>query len=833
MERTERLFDILGQIDPALIAAVDLNPIPQKKPAIRKWISTAACLCLCTLLGLTAWRVIPHLARGGDLEDQISATIESIYPDAKEIVVPGYHLEIEAAAGTAHKRTTGYLYDNFTVGERYYHVGNSGMSISSKLIGEALGTADAAYMAPSIESTEPMTYYRVRGIDDALAVAVIFDGEEDIYLFANQKYRPATLGELITAAYLTEYLTLGEVTVQCAVGEEVHTTTYQADTALTTEYLLRPLWDVAPVRVHNGSAALYPATDPILLNVKGRLGMFGYTGWQARLSYNGYLIVPLFGNSYIFPVSEAIRDDYLSALAEQTESETVTEPMPMRKGGSGTLTGPLCSAEIYDQLTVDGDLYECRTVYWGIEADRVGEELGQVKAGAAQTAPTATYYRLRGIDPEAGIAVRFPDCETYYSYFNLDFAPATLGELIEALDLHTNLRAGAPTLGYREATVTQTAAFSEADVALLLRHVFANTNAPAVQTNKIPRGLRLVEADVQIPLFSGTYDYSLYVGENGWLYVYLMNIPFVFDIGFERDQVALYAKDLILRDPNIKLSIEDAVKCPVDKTEWSIAPDQVRYSGLEWAGITYATAHETVDPATVLEVIEDAVAVGVDPVTRMLHHKDVTLYALSGYSPRHAVGVRFGETEEYCLYINRNYTAQMLGDFMAEHSLRQKGTLCDFRATVYGEDTSGSTIQRTGFFSDPLDVLFPAVDPMRAWDLLMGDPNAPHIALENYWDFTSNYHHTLYFTLRCEGIGDGEIDVILSKEGYLCFELKEYKTCQLYEIGQERAQAFLDYIMTDCLSTCSLRGGFVRVTADKTWLDTVTEQVNDRFRISQ
>ena len=33
MEQTERLFDILGQIDPALIAAVDLTP--KKKSAIR------------------------------------------------------------------------------------------------------------------------------------------------------------------------------------------------------------------------------------------------------------------------------------------------------------------------------------------------------------------------------------------------------------------------------------------------------------------------------------------------------------------------------------------------------------------------------------------------------------------------------------------------------------------------------------------------------------------------------------------------------------------------------------------------------------------------------
>ena len=834
MEKSERLFDILGQIDQELIAAVDLSPAPKKRTAVRKWLPTAACLCLCVLLGLTAWRVVPHLAAGDKPESPNAATAAGKYPDAAEIVVPGYHLESEAAAAIAAKQTTGYLYDNFTVGDRFYHVGNSSRSISPDLIGEALGTAEAAHMAPSSDATMPITYYRLLGIDDALAVAVIFEGEEDIYLYANQKYVPATLGDLITAAYLTEYLMLGEVTEQRAAGEEVHTTTYQADTALTTEYLLRPLWDVAPARVHNGSAALYPATDPILLNVKGRLGMFGYIGWNARLSYNGYLIVPLFGNSYIFPVSETIRDDYLSALAEQTESETTIEPMPRKTGGSGTLTGTLSSAEIYDQLTVNGDLYECRTVYWGIDADRVGEELGQVKAGAAKTAPMATYYRLKGISPEAGIAVRFPGEESYYSYFNLDFAPATLGELIEALDLHTNLRAGAPTLGYREATVTQKAAFSEADVGLLMQHVFANTDAPAVQTDKIPpKGLHLVKANVQIPLFSGAYDYKLYVDENGWLYVYLMNVSFVFDIGFGRDQVVLYAADLILRDPDIDLSIEDEVTRPVSKEDWENASVEIRYSGLEWQDITYATAHQAVAPAAIGEELGTAVAVGVDPNTEMLYHQDVTLYAVEGYSTRHAVGVRFGESEEYYLYVHRGYSSQMLGDLIEEYGIREKGTLSDFRATVYGEDTTGSTIQGTGYFTDPLDLYFPAVDPARVWELLMGDPNAPRTDTTEYWDYIRNHHSTLFFTLRCVGIGDGEIGIVLDKNGYLCFVTEEYTSCQVYEIGQERAEAFLDYIMTECLPTCELRGGVVLAPAGGTWLDNVTQQLTDRFRISQ
>jgi hypothetical protein len=247
--------------------------------------------------------------------------------------------------------------------------------------------------------------------------------------------------------------------------------------------------------------------------------------------------------------------------------------------------------------------------------------------------------------------------------------------------------------------------------------------------------------------------------------------------------------------------------------------------------MTYATAHEAVDPATVGEMIGNAVAVGIDPVTRMLYHKDVTLYAVDGYSRRHAVGVRFGEGEEYSLYVNRNYTAQKLGDFIAEYGLREKGTFCDFRSVIRGENTV-STIQGTGYFSDPLDVYLPAVDPERAWELLLGDLNAPKTTTTTHFIFSRDHKSTLTFTLRCEGLWDGEAEVILDKNGYLCFASTDYPwPCQVYEIGVERAEAFLSYVLTDCLASHEIRDGMVLVPYGGTRLDAVREQLAERFAV--
>ena len=827
MERTERLLDMLGQIDPDLIAAVDLTPAP-KRSAMRKWLPAAACLCLCALLGLTAWRTLPLLAP----KQEDLALTDTAYPDARNIVVPGNQTVLEAGGGLI-PDTTGKKYDHFTVGECTYTVANPTKSISPTLLGECLGTAEAAHRHPDNDSSMPVTYYRILDIDRELAVAVIFDGEEDIYVFRNPSYLPETLGALMEAASLSQYLTLAEVSEQRVDGEQVAITLYDADTALTEEHLLRPLWDTAPVCVYKNSSTLSPAKDPILLRVHGRLGMFGYAEWTAQLSYNGYLILPLLENYYIFPVTDAVRDGYLAALADKTAYNTSTEPMPMQRGG-GSLHGTVTSAEVYHQLTVDGAVYECRTTYWGMDAERVGEELGQVKAGASEFAPMAICYRLSGIAPEAGIAVRFDGEETYYPYFNLDYRPDTLGDLIEDLDLRTILRSGAPTLGYREATVTQTAEFSEANTELLWRHVLSDTDAPAVLTDKRPRGTHLVRVDVQIPLFSGFYDYSLYVSEDGLLYLYLMNISYVFDVDFGREQLGQYANDLILRYPDFELTVSDEVKRPAGERDWETAPDQVRFSGLEWEGTSYATAHESVDPAALGRELGSATAVGLDSETLMLYHKDVTLFAVDGYATRHAVGVRLGEAADCYLYVNRGYVGQTLGDFMEEHGLREKGTLLDFRSTVLGEDTTGSTIQVTGYFTDPLDIYLPAVDPARAWELLMGDPYAPCIDMDTYPAVVIQRHSvTVSFTLRCPGLDDGEITVVLDKKGYLCFEAKENREHRVYEIGRERAEAFLNYVLSDCLESHEIRGGVILIPAGGTRLEAVREQLTKRFSVAE
>ena len=323
MERNERLFAMLGEIDPALIAAVDLSPAPVKHPAPRrKWLSAVACLCLSALLGLTARQLVPKLASDDAAEAESTTASDSLYSDAQDITGEYITGKNQESAPSLTAQTTGALYNYFKVAENTYHVARSDKSLSRQLLSEMLGTAQANHTSPSNPDTKPITYYRILGMDEDLAVAVIFDGEEDVYLYANQNYTPATLGDLIEAADLMRYLTLGDVIETRTTGENLRTTVYYADTALTAQYLLDPLRDTAPIRVYNGNSVLTPAKKPILLSIRGSLGMFGYPNWEAELTENGYLILPLFGNYYLFPVPASVRDAYLDALAQKTRHIT-------------------------------------------------------------------------------------------------------------------------------------------------------------------------------------------------------------------------------------------------------------------------------------------------------------------------------------------------------------------------------------------------------------------------------------------------------------------------------------------------------------------------------
>lgn len=831
MERSERLFEMLGEIDPDLIAAVKISP-PAKRPAVwKKWLSAVACLCLCAVIGTVAMQI---QMSSEDMKDaEITSAASNKYPPA-ESVSSGQNSTQNNLEGAFPIQTTGGKYDHFTAGKITYTVAYSHGKISSVLLCEKLGHAKAENISSSNNTTLPITYYRLRGIDISLAVGVIFEGEEDIYVYSNEDYLPETLGDLFAAASLEEYLTVGTVTLTRAADEQLTTTVYSADHALTVTNLLSRMIDTAPVRVSDSNVdgiSLFPAKRPILLSIQMEMPMFHVEYAYIQITQNGYLILPLLGNYYVFPMDETVLSDYLTALTQKADSRTETEIIPW--GNGSWHTGPTTMAAIYRTIKMDDIAYRCYTREYGIAADHVGEALGELKVGIADAAPVVTYYRIHGISPALGIAVRFPGEETFYSYYNRDYRPETLGDLIKDTGLTSYLRPDDPVVCYRNATVTQTGRFMNTDDALLWQYLLTDLTAKNIATEKTfspDADTVCIEIPLQIPLFSGAKDYTLWITKDGDLWIDLLDIHCVFPISFDETRRAQYLFELLLRYPDCGLKVADSTRTTSTwpAWQWEGAPLHEQFTGLEWRDATYGTTHETVDPDAISRRLGTVDAIGCDPKTRMIYRKTVACYAVADYAERHALAVYFEEEDLYYLYMNRSFSDLTLGDLMKSYDILEKGTLTEFRASVQGVKSGNEPYSGGGYYRS-VDIYFPDADPKQAWKTLFSDRQAPGVPVDGMWDFRRYYHYTLRFTLLCPTMDDGEIDMILDRNGYLCFSL-ENEQCYVYNIGTERTAAFFDYILANCIENHEIRDGAIVIRDGETRLGVITDQLTERFQ---
>jgi len=834
MERTESLFELLCDVDDMLIADAAPKLRTAKAPVWKKWLPSVACLCLAALIGLAAWQIPAMVDR--------TKTNEPKYPPAEDVTVvdekdPNH---AESAASPFRPRTTASLFNSFAVDNALYSCENTSKKISPKMIEDCLGTAEAKATGTSSEQTRPISYYRILGVSEQCAVAVIFEGEQDIYIYRNEKYAPTTLAQLLTDTNYEEYLTVNKATITRVEGEYLHTAVHDADTELIIEALLTPMRTLSPVYIHHGGNSTSPAIVPAQIAIEGSMEMFGYRHLDISISRNGYLVLSVFHSDYIFAISEEHLQHFLAALARFDSKPTEkTEDLPSSYNHyhSNSFGIYYSGAYRFPDITIGDIAYTCGTTLYGIDSDFVGEKLGESKAADTVIAPTISYYRLKNVAPECGIAVQFPDDPTFYSYHNFSYSPETLGDLIDGLGLDTYLRVGDPTVIYREGTVTQTAVFRDSDVAILWQTLLSDTAAACTEASdrKEPEGEIRLEIPCRLPLFCGTLDFTLWVTEDGYLHTDLFETFYddkLYTFRLTEDRTMQYISQLLLRYPDFELTLTDPSKVPIPagQTPETMAPN-LRYNSLEIDGITYVTQQKAVDASAIGEQGGESSAIYGNTNDGMIYRTPVAYRTVAGYSSRQAVAIRFTEKEDenWYLYINPKYSGGTLRDFMETYQLKENGTLLDFRSTVLGIDTSDSTIERTGYGNDPLDIIFPSVDPDRAWEVLFGDPYAPRTEMTEYWDFIRGHYQTMKVTLLCPGLGDGEIEVILDREGYLCFVLEDYMTVEIYEIGRERASAFLAYIFTDCIENHEIRNGALLLQAGETRMDVIRRQLSKRF----
>ena len=201
-QRKEQLYDAIGALPEEMIAAAaPTGRAKMRRP--RAWVAAAACFVCACIVGFGAWSA-GWLAAPGEIERA----------EGEESIMAPESGEIDMRMP----------WEKRPLAEQYTDLQYNGRSYSSQwcttepqLLDGALGEVTVRGY-DEIEDEQHQTratLYRLRGVDEAFAVAVVHatDGSEEALpvVFVDTSWRPATLGELIDGLNLRELMSFGTV----------------------------------------------------------------------------------------------------------------------------------------------------------------------------------------------------------------------------------------------------------------------------------------------------------------------------------------------------------------------------------------------------------------------------------------------------------------------------------------------------------------------------------------------------------------------------------------------------------------------------------------------
>jgi hypothetical protein len=179
---------------------------------------------------------------------------------------------------------------------------------------------------------------------------------------------------------------------------------------------------------------------------------------------------------------------------------------------------------------------------WGtleIAPTEVGELIGAATARGYDSYENKEYatdceiYALQGISSECAVAVKVAGDEGYYPFKNPYYEPATLGDLIDGLNLREHLVFNRIHYDYFEDGVYVMSVYTLPDYAVLWDLLLADTAAKYEPDMLLGASLMGVSIDVKVV---GYRNISLAVNDQGYLLTNILDSGKVFYIGEDRVQ---------------------------------------------------------------------------------------------------------------------------------------------------------------------------------------------------------------------------------------------------------------------------------------------------------
>lgn len=332
--RGNEFLDKMELVAPAYIEAADKASGHRKSTWVR-WGVAAACLIAVISTGYGVLNILradgfsikaPFIknpaVKDPSMENPVTVSLGNLTRPYREVGIVGQEV---ALVWPWEYMTVPEQYSMMTFNSRQY--GSKGRALNAALLGEALGSCEAAGYDSYTGQEHRMAFevYRINGISEKRMVAVDLNGE--FYVFQYDEYdHPANFGELLDDYSLAQTLSFDRFTVYDGYTDKGH---YSLE---DDEYIWQVLASCRDAAFVEDDTWHPDVRNYISFTVTSEaLGVYKRVFY---VSADGYIMTNIFNWAFIFDIGE----DAASRInSYATENGTEAEPEPYMHALTGTV----------------------------------------------------------------------------------------------------------------------------------------------------------------------------------------------------------------------------------------------------------------------------------------------------------------------------------------------------------------------------------------------------------------------------------------------------------------------------------------------------------------
>ncbi len=312
--KNERILKALGEIDDDLVLESAPGESIKKRIPI-KWLSAAASLLLAAAVGIGAWQAGLFLKNPGP------ETADKRWPEK----------QLTGGTNTSEEIAREPAWDEMTISQQFgevefnsarYH--SQTTEIGGGRVGRALGSASLSGQDIYTNKihTAAADIFEINGLSADCAVALMFEGREDYYVYVNHYYTPKSLGSFIDDLSLEENLFFGSAWYDFRNGD---------GSISLIEFV--GLEDSVVWRMLLDERSLLPVDDYdkhffiTVMSISVNIPLLGYENISLGVTEDGYLTTNILGTGKAFYIGAEKAARFVDYVIENCEGyEIVSYP---------------------------------------------------------------------------------------------------------------------------------------------------------------------------------------------------------------------------------------------------------------------------------------------------------------------------------------------------------------------------------------------------------------------------------------------------------------------------------------------------------------------------